>query len=69
MVWGAFCENIFRVKLAGLGAIVGLDIEVPLRQLERAGVDPDVAEELLRRCEIAFVLARSRKDTPNAEHE
>jgi hypothetical protein len=69
MVWAAFCENIFRVRLAGLGAIVGIELDTPLRQLDRAGVDPDVAEELLRRCEIAFIAARSRKDAALAEHE
>jgi hypothetical protein len=62
MVWGAFLDNHWRLKIAGLGGVTGIDLDPARRTLERSGMPPEIAEELLAACEYGALKAINAKD-------
>lgn len=62
MAWGVFKDTFWRVRTAGLGGVIGVDLDRAIARLERAGIETDLAEDLLTACERGFVAAMSEKD-------
>lgn len=67
MVWGVFTEHSWRLRVGGMGSILGVETAPMLRALDRAGVPPTIAEDLLAACEGGLVSAMSEKDDPDGE--
>jgi len=63
--WGAFCAPPIRLTYAGLGSCTGVDSSGAERRLIAAGIEPEIAEDLLAACETgllsAFADDRKRK--------
>lgn len=62
MAWQLFLANSHRVKVAGLGALVGFELGTAVDRMVAAGTPREIAEELLTACERAAVEARNEKD-------
>jgi hypothetical protein len=67
MAWNLFLENSWRLRTAGIGGVVGLDLNRAERQLLREGIEPELAEALLAACEVGFVKAANEKDEDGQE--
>jgi len=50
------------VKLAGFGGVVGVETDIARRRAISAGIDDDIAEDLLAHCERALIAAYNEKD-------
>lgn len=57
--------NAWRLKVAGLGGVVGFELDAARRTLIAGGTDPDIADALLTACEAAAVRAYNEKDDPD----
>lgn len=62
MAWGLFKDTCWRARVAGLGAVVGVELDMPIEQLTEAGVGRALAQDLLGACEMGFVAAVNEKD-------
>jgi hypothetical protein len=62
MAWGLFKDNFWRVKTAGMGAVSGVNLDRATGKLVGAGVDIELAGDLLAACERGFVAAVNEKD-------
>jgi hypothetical protein len=62
MAWGLFKDNSWRAKIAGFGAVTGVDLALATNRLVGAGIDRETAEDLLSGCEMGFVAAVNEKD-------
>lgn len=62
MAWGVFRDNAWRIRVAGMSYLVGADMTIAQRRLVAAGVDEEIAEDLLAACERGFVAAMNAKD-------
>lgn len=63
MAWAAFCAHAHRLRVAGFGAVLGVETEAAARRLVDGGVDPIIAEDLLAACERGLVTAYNEKDS------
>lgn len=68
MAWGLFCDNAWRVRVAGMSYLAGADLTIAHRRLVAAGVDQEIAEDLLAACERGFVTAMNEKDGDSGEN-
>lgn len=50
------------MRVAGLGAIIGVELALPHARMLAAGIDPETAEDLLAACEKGFVAAMNERD-------
>jgi hypothetical protein len=62
IAWDIFQGEAWRIKTAGMGVIVGVDLDVAYRRCARAGIDPEIAEDLLAACERGFVTAITEQE-------
>lgn len=69
MVWGVFQGQAWKLKTAGMGAVVGVDLDVAIRKCVRDGMDEEIAEDLLGACEQGLVAALNRKDTESEQQD
>lgn len=69
MAWHLFLDNAWRVRVAGLGSVTGVELDRAERRLVSAGITLDLAEDLLAACEIGFVKAANEKDEDGPQQE
>lgn len=62
MVWRIFKQESWRIRSAGMGAVVGVDLADARAMLAAGGMDSEIAAELLAGCEKGFVLAMNERD-------
>lgn len=65
--WAAFQEESWRVKVGGMGVIVGIDTSIAHRQLVRAGVDAMLADTLLGAAERGCIAALNEREGESDE--
>ncbi len=69
MAWSMFLDNAWRVRVAGMGYVAGIETERAVNRIEGAGVDREIAEDLLAACEVGFVAAVNEKDGADGDKE
>lgn len=67
MAWHLFLENSWRVRVAGMGYVAGIDLQRIEDRLVGEGLPRPVAEDLLAACEVGFVKASNEKDEDGAQ--
>ena len=61
LAWGLFIDNAWRVQVAGMGYVAGVDTSRAQSRLEKLGLSTETAEDLLAACEQGFVAAVNEK--------
>lgn len=69
MAWSLFLDDAWRVRVLGMGFVAGVDTSRAEVRLEAAGVDREVAEDLLSACELGFFTAANEKDDADGAKE
>lgn len=69
MAWSLFLDNAWRVRVAGMSYVAGIEMGRAEARLEASGVDREIAEDLLSACEIGFVTAANEKDGEDGAKE
>ena len=69
MAWSMFLDNAWRVRVAGMGYVAGVETERAATRIAGAGVDREIAEDLLAACEVGFVTAVNEKDGDDGAKE
>jgi hypothetical protein len=67
--WAAFQDESWRIKVGGMGVIVGIDTSLAHRRLVGAGVNADLADALLGAAERGCVAALNEKDEAGDEQD
>lgn len=62
-----FKQYGLRPRVAGMGVIIGLELDVPLRRLMAAGVCQDIAEDLLAACEGGYLTSGHHEEEDEAD--
>ena len=62
-----FQAEAWRVRLAGMGMVVGVDLTIATRKLMQAGIAEELAGDLLAACERGMVAALNEKDDEDGE--
>lgn len=62
MAWAGFCDGAHRLKIAGLGGVIGVETDMAQRRMVAAGVDAEIAEDLLTACERGLMAAANERD-------
>lgn len=62
IVWAVFTADAWRIRVGGLGAIVGVEVERAIQRAIGSGVPAGIADELMAACEAGFVTAANERD-------
>lgn len=62
LAWRFFLDIAWRVRVAGMGTIVGVETASAIERLVGTGVDRSVAEDLIGACEAGFLKAIRDED-------
>ncbi len=57
----------WRVRVGGMGTVLGIESGPAVRKLVRAGVDIDLAEDLIGACEQGMAVALNERDDDDDE--
>lgn len=67
LAWEMFKASAWRVRYAGLGVPVGIDLDAARRQIVAGGAEEWEATRLLDACEIGFLKALSENRENDGE--
>lgn len=62
LTWKIFEAEAWRLRVGGMGMVLGIESGIAIRRLERSGVEPALAEALFSACEQGLVIAFNEKD-------
>lgn len=62
IVWAGFLADAWRIRVGGMGAVLGVDVDRPLAKAIQSGVPAAVAGDLIAACEAGFVTAANERD-------
>ena len=62
-----FLATSWRLRIGGMGTVIGVETAPMLRQLRRDGMDDDLAEDLIAACEGGLVNALNEKEGMDGE--
>ena len=57
----------WRVRVGGMGTVLGIESGLAVRKLVRAGVDIGLAEDLIGACEQGMAVALNERDDDDDE--
>lgn len=69
MAWHLFLDNAWRVRVGGLAYVAGIDDSRALARLIDAGIDREIAEDLLGACEAGFVKAANEREEDSGQQD
>ncbi len=61
-IWTVFKDEAWRVRVAGMGIVIGVELDTARRRCAAAGIDQSIADDLLSACEKGAVAAWNEKD-------
>lgn len=62
LAWAVFEAESWRLRIGGMGVVLGIDGQFAIKKLVRAGLDEGLAEDLIAACEQGMAAALNTKE-------